>query len=321
MKHILLTPGEPAGVGPEITVQIAQQAWPAALTVIADPTLLQETAARMQLPLTLHIVDENGPVTAHIPQHLNVLTVPLVQSVVPGQLNKANAAYVLTCLDKAIQCCLKNESQTLVTGPVHKGILNEAGFQFSGHTEFLTAKCGVKQTVMLFVVDALKVALATTHLPLSQVSQHITQERLRAVLTTLRAGLLKHFNLDAPRIAVCGLNPHAGEGGHLGREEIEIITPLIQALQVEGYALTGPWPADTIFLPQQLQKTDAILAMYHDQALPVIKHIGFDRAVNVTLGLPFLRTSVDHGTALDIAGQNRADASSLRAALKLAIGC
>jgi 4-hydroxythreonine-4-phosphate dehydrogenase len=236
-----------------------------------------------------------------------------------GELDVANAPYVIATLERALAGCRNGEFAALVTGPVHKGHLNDAGIAFRGHTEFLAERSHTATPVMMLAAPGLRVALATTHLPLAAVPSAVTRERLTAVLRVLHADLQSRFRVAHPRILVCGLNPHAGEGGHLGREEIEVIEPVVHALRHEGLRLRGPVPADTAFIPAQLAETDAVLAMYHDQGLPVLKHHDFARAVNVTLGLPFVRTSVDHGTALELAGTGRADASSLRAAIETAI--
>lgn len=319
-KRILMTPGEPAGIGPDITIQIAQQPWAAELVAIADPDLLLQRARLLGLPLELIECNLEESSTPHQAGKLKILPVRLQgKKVEAGKLNPAHANYVIHTLEAAASCCLNQKTHALVTGPVNKSVINEAGIAFTGHTEFFAQQCRVNQTVMLFVVDDLKVALATTHLPLSQVPGAIQKETLRLVLITLNEGLKKQFSLAAPRILVCGLNPHAGENGYLGREEIDIITPLLVELRKQGYLLQGPLPADTIFTPKHLQQADAVLAMYHDQALPLVKYIGFNHAVNVTLGLPFIRTSVDHGTALDIAATGRADTGSMEAAIKLAI--
>lgn len=318
-KHLVITPGEPAGIGPDVVIQMAQRSWPAALTVIADPDLLQQRAAQLQLPLSIQRWHENETLECHRAGSLKVLPVTLAHPVQPGQLDSANATYVMHTLETAARLCLYNKADALVTGPVHKAIINDAGILFSGHTEYLAQCAQAPLTVMMFVVDALKVALVTTHLPLAQVPKALTRDRLHATLALVHDALQQHFKLTHPRIAVCGLNPHAGEGGHLGHEERDVITPVIHEYQQKGWAITGPHPADTAFTPTQLQHCDMIVAMYHDQALPVIKHVGFDRAVNVTLGLPFIRTSVDHGTALNIAGKGLADAGSLCAAVQLAI--
>jgi 4-hydroxythreonine-4-phosphate dehydrogenase len=316
MKTILITPGEPAGIGPDITLQIAQKEWDAHLLVIADPHLLAERAEQLDLPLKIVKGDAQTP---HRPGTLNVLPIELNDKVIPGTLNVANAEYVVKTLEKAASICQEKKAAAIVTGPVHKGIINTSGIPFMGHTEFFAHYCQVPQTVMLFVVDQLKVALVTTHLPLAMVPAAITQDRLQSILIILNTELKTRFHLQSPRILVCGLNPHAGEDGYLGREEINIITPTLNLLRAQNYLIEGPLPADTIFTPHCLQRADVILAMYHDQALPVVKYIGFDHAVNVTLGLPFLRTSVDHGTALDIAGTKAANSGSMATALNLAI--
>lgn len=318
-KRLLVTPGEPAGIGPDITVQVAQQSWDADLTVIADPDMLRARAKQLKLPLDIIECDADSHVVMHQPGTLRVIPVKLNQAATPGKLNPANASYVMKTLEMAAESCTKNNS-TVVTGPVHKGILNQAGIAFTGHTEFFAQMSATRHTVMLFVIDKLKVALLTTHLPLASVPAAVTAERLRLTLSILHAGLEQDFHIANPAILICGLNPHAGENGYLGREEIDVITPVLEELrQQKHWKLEGPLPADTAFTPGHLQHADAILAMYHDQALPVVKHIGFDRAVNVTLGLPFIRTSVDHGTALDIAGTGKADAGSMKAAITLAI--
>lgn len=317
--RIIITPGEPAGIGPDITLAIAQLEWPVELIVVADPDLLKQRAQQLNLPITLQQYDDDAAVKQHQPGRLSVLSTPLAASVTPGALDPANAQYVLRTLEIAAGFAAAHKVAAIVTGPVHKGILNQAGINFSGHTEYFAQYCDVPKTVMLFVVDQLKVALATTHLPLAAVPAAITTENLRTTLTILHTELKQKFGLAHPRIAVCGLNPHAGENGYLGREEIDTIAPCLIQLRNEQFNIQGPFSADTIFTPQQLAHTDAVLAMYHDQALPLVKYIGFNHAVNVTLGLPFIRTSVDHGTAIDLAGTGKADAGSLQAALNLAI--
>lgn len=318
VSRLLITPGEPAGIGPDITIQIAQQPHSSELVVIADPDLLLQRAKLLGLPLQLVECDlAQAPVLGE-PGKLLIIPVKLNAPTQPGQLNPSNAEYVLRTLAIATALCLKQQARAIVTGPVHKGIINQAGLAFTGHTEFFAQHAQVKKTVMLFVVDKLKVALATTHLPLAKVAQAITKESLRQTISLLQQGLQAQFHLSSPRMLVCGLNPHAGENGYLGREEIDIITPVLDEFRAQGYQLTGPLPADTLFTPYHLQQADAVLAMYHDQALPLVKYLGLGHAVNVTLGLPFIRTSVDHGTALDKAGSGQADPGSLRAALKLA---
>lgn len=317
--HLLITPGEPAGIGPDVTIQIAQQDWDAAITVVADPALLQARAAQLNLPLNIVTRDLTQALLPHQAGTLHVLPVILSKDVIAGKLDVGNAAYVVNTLELAASLCNEKKADAIVTGPVHKSILNEAGIAFSGHTEFFAEHADVSQTVMLFVIDKVKVALATTHLPLAKVSAAITTSHLKNVISILQHDLRHYFGIDSPKIGICGLNPHAGENGYLGHEEIDVIKPVIVELRAEGFNLSEPLPADTIFIPDNLQKFDAILAMYHDQALPVVKYMGFDRAVNMTLGLPFVRTSVDHGTALDIAGSGKADAGSMKTAVELAV--
>jgi len=319
IPRILITPGEPAGIGPDVVIQLAQQSWPAELIVVADPTLLAERAELLSLPLTTTTTDLTEPAARHEIGRLKIIPVPLAAPALPGILNAHNARYVLQCLEQATDLCLQQQADALVTGPIHKSIINTAGISFTGHTEFLATRCRSTEAIMLFVVDKLKVALATTHIPLAQVSEAITTEKLKTLLRCLHTELQNKFGVPRPKILVAGLNPHAGESGLLGQEEITTIAPALQQLRAEKMDVIGPLPADTIFTMPYLQEADAILAMYHDQALPVIKYLGFDRAVNVTLGLPIIRTSVDHGTALDIAGSKNANPGSLIAAVKLAI--
>lgn len=310
--RIALTAGEPAGIGPDLCVQLAQYQQTCELVIIADPHLLQQRAEQLGLPIELELVDLSK--TAQIPAKgiVRYLPVALAEPVTAGVLNPLNSAYVLDTLQLALDGCLAKRFDAVVTAPVHKGIINDAGFLFSGHTEFFADGAGVDQVVMMLATPTLRVALATTHLPLNLVSQSITQSLLTRVIEII------HHGLSSPRIAVCGLNPHAGEGGYLGMEEIEVISPVIERLRKQGINLSGPWPADTIFVQEKLNEYDVVLAMYHDQGLPVLKHQGFGRAVNVTLGLPFIRTSVDHGTALDIAGTGKATISSLQTAIDMA---
>ncbi|MCP1438192.1 4-hydroxythreonine-4-phosphate dehydrogenase [Erwinia persicina] len=317
--RVAITPGEPAGIGPDVTLQLAQRDWPVELVVVADPALLRERAAKLGLPLTLR---DYQPGVAARPQAagtLTVLPVSAPQPVKAGELCVANGHYVLDTLARACDGCLNGEFAALVTGPVHKGVINDAGIPFSGHTEFFAERAGCARVVMMLATEALRVALATTHLPLKDVSAAITRDSLHEVINILHADLQSKFGLAQPHIFVCGLNPHAGEGGHMGREEIDVIIPALDELRRSGIQLTGPLPADTLFQPKYLQHADAVLAMYHDQGLPVLKYQGFGRAVNITLGLPFIRTSVDHGTALELAGQGNADAGSFITALNLAI--
>lgn len=309
---IALTPGEPAGIGPELVAALAGEDFGARLVAVADPELLAARGAGQ-----LQTYDATGPAPG--PGALEVMPVPLAAPANPGQLDPRNADYVLATLRAAARGCQDGRFAAMVTAPVHKGVINDAGIAFSGHTEFLAELTGAAMPVMMLVAGRLRVALATTHLPLRAVPAAITAERLETVLRVLAGDLKRRYGLPAPRILVAGLNPHAGEDGHLGREEIEIITPLLERLRGEGLDLVGPLPADTLFTPRSLEGADAVLAMYHDQGLPVLKHVGFGHAVNVTLGLPIVRTSVDHGTALDLAGSGRADTGSLRAAVTEAI--
>jgi len=315
---LALTPGEPAGIGPDLTVRLAQQARSQPLVAVCDPALLVARAERLGLPLQIEAFRDPGPATCQ-PGHISVLPVPLPVPAVPGLLNTANAPYVLETLRQAVSGCLDGRFAALVTAPVHKGVINDAGTPFTGHTEFLAELTG-GTPVMMLACPGLRVALATTHLPLRSVSAAITESSLTRVIRILHQDLIQRFAIADPRILVCGLNPHAGEGGHLGMEEIEVIGPVLQRLRDEGMELTGPLPADTLFTPRYLERADAVLAMYHDQGLPVLKHLGFGRAVNITLGLPIIRTSVDHGTALDLAGTDQADMGSLLAAIDCAAG-
>lgn len=282
--------------------------------MITDPGLLEERAHRLGLPFT---AIEAGNHT-EAPGSLPVLPVPLPARVTPGQPDPANAAHVLETLTTAVDGCRNGDFDAMVTGPVHKATINRGGFTFSGHTEFIAARCGVAGPVMMLMNDRLRVALVTTHVPLSRVSGMVTGERLRRTLTVVHSDLRRKFGIDRPRLLVCGLNPHAGEEGYLGREEIEIMIPALDALREQGLELIGPAPADSAFTPDSLQGIDCVIAMYHDQGLPPLKALGFGETVNITLGLPILRTSVDHGTAFQLAGTGKADCGSLRAALDCA---
>ncbi|WP_068827327.1 4-hydroxythreonine-4-phosphate dehydrogenase PdxA [Pseudomonas sp. BMS12] len=314
-----LTPGEPAGIGPDLCLLLAREAQPAALVAIASKHLLAERSQQLGLNTTLLTVGpEAWPSTPAPAGSLYVWDTPLAAAVVPGVLDKNNAAYVLQTLTRAGQGCLDGTFAGMITAPVHKGVINEAGIPFSGHTEFLAELTATEQVVMMLATRGLRVALVTTHLPLKDVAAAITAERLARVTRILHADLVEKFGIARPRILVCGLNPHAGEGGHLGREEIEVIEPTLERLRGEGLNLIGPLPADTLFTPKHLEHCDAVLAMYHDQGLPVLKYKGFGAAVNVTLGLPIIRTSVDHGTALDLAGSGKVDCGSLQVALETA---
>ena len=319
VQRIVITPGEPAGIGPELVVQLAQRDWPMELVICADPQLLTDRASQLGLPLTLLPYDANQPAQPQRARTLTVLPVALRAAVVPGQLSVDNGGYVVDTLARACDGCLNGEFAALVTGPVHKGVINDAGVPFTGHTEFFEERSGTAKVVMMLATEALRVALATTHLPLREVADAITPTLLRDVITILYRDLQNKFGIAHPHVLVCGLNPHAGEGGHMGSEEIDTIIPLLEELRAQGMNLSGPLPADTLFQPKYLDRADAVLAMYHDQGLPVLKYQGFGRGVNITLGLPFIRTSVDHGTALELAGQGKADVGSFITALNLAI--
>jgi 4-hydroxythreonine-4-phosphate dehydrogenase len=314
-----LTPGEPAGIGPDLCLLLAREVQPEALVAIASRDLLSERAQQLGLSIELIGAGPGQWPSAPTPAgSLYVWDTPLAAPVVAGELDKANAAYVLDTLTRAGQGCIDGTFAGMITAPVHKGVINEAGIPFSGHTEFLAELTATEQVVMMLATRGLRVALVTTHLPLKDVAAAITDERLARVTRILHADLVEKFGIANPRILVCGLNPHAGEGGHLGREEIEVIEPTLERLRGEGLNLIGPLPADTLFTPKHLEHCDAVLAMYHDQGLPVLKYKGFGAAVNVTLGLPIIRTSVDHGTALDLAGSGKVDTGSLRVALETA---
>jgi 4-hydroxythreonine-4-phosphate dehydrogenase len=317
-RRIVVTTGEPAGVGPEIALAAALADWPCELVFAGDPDFLAARAARLGLALEPAEWRPGAAPAPHRAGTLPVLAAKLGRDAVPGNPDPANARYVLETIDAAADGCLAGRFDAMVTAPVQKSSINEAGIRFQGHTEYLAARSGGAHAVMLLVAGRLRVALATTHMPLAEVPGRITRASLERTLGALAKGLRDSLGIAEPRILVCGLNPHAGEGGHLGREEVEVIAPAVAALAATGLAVTGPVPADTAFTPASLERADAVLAMYHDQGLPVIKHAGFGRTVNVTLGLPFHRASVDHGTALDLAGSGRADPGSLFEAIRLA---
>ncbi len=319
VPRIALTPGEPAGIGPELALMIALRAWPAQIVTIADPELLAHRAEELNLAVRLQTASSTPE--PHDPGSLQVRPVRLAGPARAGKPATANAEYVLETLRIAVEGCLGGHFDALVTGPVHKGVINDAGIPFTGHTEYLAQLSRARRPVMMLAAPGLRVALVTTHLPLAKVSNAISRDSVEEVLTILIRDLKTRFGLSRPCISVCGLNPHAGEGGHLGREETDIIEPALEAVRRrEDAQISGPVPADTAFTPDRLAEADAVLAMYHDQGLPVLKHMGFQRSVNVTLGLPFVRTSVDHGTALELAGTGRANPGSLEAALEMAIG-
>lgn len=312
---LVISSGEPAGIGPDICVALAARGELGYATVLADPDLLQLRARELGIDITLL----SGELASAPPAgKLHVTPVSLHEKCTAGMLNAANARYVLAMLDSAIDGCVAGRYGGMVTAPVHKGVINDAGIAFTGHTEYLAERTLTPQVVMMLVADRLRVALATTHLPLRAVADAITSDGLARTLRILVNDLQQRFGISKPRVLVLGLNPHAGEGGHLGTEDRDIIAPVIDAMKSAGHDVRGPLPADTAFTPRWLEKADAVLAMYHDQGLPVLKYAGFGNAVNVTLGLPFVRTSVDHGTALDLAGSGRADAGSLLAAIRLA---
>jgi 4-hydroxythreonine-4-phosphate dehydrogenase len=319
IPRLAISVGEPAGIGPDLCLQLAQTAEAAELIVIADRDLLAARAKQLGIGIELAAFDAAAPAQPQRAGRLLVAPVPLRAPVHAGRLNTANSAYVLECLNLAVDGCRDGRFDALVTGPVHKGVINDAGFPFIGHTEYLAERCGTARVVMMLATEGLRVALATTHLPLAAVSAALTRDDLTTTLRILIDALQRRFGIARPRILVCGLNPHAGEGGHLGREEIEIIAPVLERLRGAEAELLGPLPADTLFTPKYLDDADAVLAMYHDQGLPVLKYKGFGRAVNITLGLPIIRTSVDHGTALDLAGSGRIDTGSLETAIAVAL--
>jgi 4-hydroxythreonine-4-phosphate dehydrogenase len=318
LPRIALTTGEPAGIGPDLCIQLAQQNLPCQLIVIGSPELLRQRAQLLGLAVDIQLFDETLPALAQTAGILTVLPIELTEPAHCGQLNVANSRYVLKTITKATKGCMEGLFDGMVTGPVQKSIIIEAGFSFCGHTEYI-AEITSGYPVMMLATPELRVALVTTHLPLSQVSAAITRARLRRVIRVLDQDLRSRFHLNNPKILVCGLNPHAGENGHLGREEIDVINPVLDSFRQQGFNIQGSLPADTLFTPKYLDSADAVLAMYHDQGLPVLKHQGFGRAVNITLGLPIIRTSVDHGTALDLAGTGKADLGSLQFALQTAL--
>lgn len=314
LPRLVLTPGEPAGIGPDITLQLLQQKLPCEMVVVADKALLAQRAQQLEIKTDFVNYQKNN----FNSNAINVIHVPMITPVIPGVPNSQNAVYVLETLRVATAGCLNHEFTGLVTAPVHKAIINEAGIAFSGHTEYLAQLTHTKMVVMMLVAKQLRVALVTTHLPVADVAKAITTEKIIKTVNIIHHDLKTRFNMANPRIAVCGLNPHAGENGYLGREEIDIIAPALKILTSQGIAVKGPLSADTIFTADSLKTADVIVVMYHDQGLPVLKYAGFGHAVNVTLGLPIIRTSVDHGTAFDLAGTGKADWHSLEAAVELA---
>ncbi len=319
VNSLVITAGEPSGIGPDLVLQLAKQQWPLQLVICSDKNLLAARAKLLNQAITFIDYDASKPATASQAGELTIAHLPVQEPVQPGKLNKNNAQFVLDTLAFASRGCLSGEFAAVVTAPVHKGIINDAGITFSGHTEFFAEQADVDLVVMMLATTGLRVALATTHLPLIDVPSAITEARLSSVINILHSELQKKYAIQSPRIYVCGLNPHAGEGGHMGREEIDTIEPTLQKLRQKNIDLIGPLPADTLFQEKYLQDADAVLAMYHDQGLPVLKYKGFGKSVNITLGLPFIRTSVDHGTALDLAATGKADAGSLFCAVDEAI--
>ena len=313
-SSIAVTPGEPAGIGPDLCIQYVsqQEAKSEPLLIIADAEMMAARARLLGISISINEIDSPADIK---PGVLNIKPVSMQTSCEAGILNPANSPYVLETLKCAVAGCLSGDYLGLVTGPVQKSVINDAGIPFSGHTEFLANLCGLEHVVMMLATKGLRVALATTHLPLSEVAPAITQDLLHNILGILHEDLQKKFGIAQPEIIVAGLNPHAGEGGHLGREEIDTIIPVLDECRHQGMNLIGPLPADTLFTPKILDNADAVLAMYHDQGLPVLKYKGFGNAVNITLGLPIIRTSVDHGTALDLAGSGKAETGSMHAAI------
>ncbi len=330
IPRFAVTPGEPAGIGPDLLIQLAQEnrRFNAELVIVADPKVIMQRAQTLGLPLTLIDYNQQNKPTINKQSQLTIIAIECAEDVVAGELNKHNSPYVLETLTRATQGCIDKEFDAMVTAPLHKGIINDAGIPFTGHTEFLAELTKAPLPVMMLAADSsnsmslhsdLRVSLATTHLPLKDVSSAITKASLKQVINVLHHDLREKFGIDQPHILVCGLNPHAGEDGHMGMEEIETITPVINEFKKAGMNLSGPLPADTLFTPKYLNTADAVLAMYHDQGLPVLKHVGFGHGINITLGLPIIRTSVDHGTALDLAGSGKAQTGSLIAAINTAI--
>jgi 4-hydroxythreonine-4-phosphate dehydrogenase len=320
LPRIVITAGELAGIGLDLCAMLAWKTIPASIVVIADHNALKNRAALLGLALQIQDFKQGDVLQQHAGKgQLQVLHQPALAAVNAGQLNPINSHYVLKTLTTAIDGCVNHQFDAMVTAPVHKGVINDAGIAFTGHTEFLAEYTKTQQVVMMLVGGGMRVALATTHLPLKEVSDAITQDSLENVLRILRHDLVTRFGIKIPKILVAGLNPHAGENGYLGNEEIKTITPVLEKLRAENMLLIGPLPADTLFTPHHLSNADCVLAMYHDQGLPVLKHASFGGGVNVTLGLPIIRTSVDHGTALDLAGKGNIDIGSMLAAIDLAI--
>ena len=318
-RQIVISSGEPAGIGPDIVIQALQHPISGRLAVTGDPDLIHKRASQLGIDMEISLIDSRSSIDSHEPGRIQVIPVALSAPVTAGELNPDNSQYVIDCIDKAVDMCLDKRFAAMVTAPVHKGVINDGGIRFSGHTEWIAERTRSAQPVMMLASDSLRVCLATTHLPLHQVPQNITRHGIEAVIEVMNSGISTLYGIPDPVIGVCGLNPHAGEGGHLGTEETTIIEPVLNRLRHKGLNLIGPLPADTAFTQHVLSTLDGVLAMYHDQGLPVIKHSGFGTVVNVTLGLPIIRTSVDHGTALDLAGLGRASETSLLCAINLAL--
>lgn len=319
LPRIVITSGEPAGIGPDLVLAAAMSSWDAQLVVLGNQALLAERARLLGLSVIFEPYSSTHAVELHRPGTLPLIDLPLGNPCVPGVLEPGNVSYVLAQLDMAVELCTANECQAMVTAPINKAVINRAGIPFSGHTEFLAAATGTDRVVMMLVSDALRIALATTHIPLRDVPDAIDAPSLLETLNIIHAHLMTQCGIEQPRITVLGLNPHAGENGHLGLEDKTIIEPVCEAAREQGMSIAGPLPADSAFIPAMREQTDAYLAMYHDQGLPVLKALGFHKAVNITLGPPIVRTSVDHGTALDLAGMGKADSGSLKTAIRTAI--
>lgn len=313
-----ITPGEPAGIGPDLVLEIAQKQWPALMVIIADQDMMEKRAELLNIAIEFLPYDATCD-ELQKPGQIYIQHIPVNVEVEVGKLDSENGHYVVETLRLACEQNMQGEFDAVITGPVHKGIINQAGISFSGHTEYFALQSNTNDVVMMLSTPGLRVVLATTHIPLAYVAKAITKERLQKVLHIVHTEMKLKFGIQQPDIFVCGLNPHAGENGHIGKEEIDVIIPALEELRTQGLTITGPLPADTMFQPKYLDKADAVLAMYHDQGLPVLKHMGFGHSANITLGLPFIRTSVDHGTALDLAGTGKADSGSFEFAINKAI--
>lgn len=317
MQPLAITAGEPAGIGPDLCIQLAQQGFSEPVVLVCAPSVLTERAEALGLPVKIKQW-QPGMSAISQPGEVFVYPVSLGGQVKPGELSTDNADYVLETLTTAAEGCMDGLFSGMVTAPVHKGIINDAGIEFTGHTEFLQALCGVERVVMMLASEQMRVALVTTHLPLANVASAVTKPLMRQIINILDHDLKTKFGIAQPKVLVAGLNPHAGESGHMGMEEIDTIEPVLKEFRGKGMNLVGPLPADTLFTPRWLDDADAVLAMYHDQGLPVLKYQSFGSAVNITLGLPIIRTSVDHGTALDLVGTKKADTGSFKQAIKSA---